>query len=249
MLDPGTKNEAVNGLKGMAVSVVMPLYNEEAVIEKVVRDCYAVIIAKIPGSELLIVNDSSTDGSPEILKRLAIEFAGLRVIDQPENRGHGSALLAGFAQAKNPVIVQMDGDGQVNPEDFWKLYPLLSADCDLVIGCRSGRCDPWIRKAVSRGLKILVRAFFGFSLSDINSPLKCIKLEVLRDALKVIRPDSFIVSVLMVVIARHRGYRLAEVAVTHLPRRGGASRLSSWRYLSRSCIRGVADILRLRRSL
>lgn len=80
----------------MAVSVTIPVFNEEAVIEKVVNDCYSEIIAKIHDSELIIVNDGSTDATFMILERLRQKFGQLKVIHLEKNSGHGKALRAAF---------------------------------------------------------------------------------------------------------------------------------------------------------
>jgi dolichol-phosphate mannosyltransferase len=230
----------------MGISLVMPVYNEEAVIEDVVRDCHAQVIAKIEGSEFLIINDASTDSTFDILERLSRELPLIRLINLEQNRGHGNALRVGFRQAKNPVILQMDSDGQVKAQDFWKLYPRLK-DSDIVLGWRACRRDPLYRKTISLGLRLLNKILFGISVNDINSPLKCIKAKPLQEALNDLPPDAFVISVLIVIWAKHKGYRIAEVPIHHFPRMAGRSCFSGHRYLFKGCVRCLADLLRVRK--
>ncbi|MBU1912655.1 MAG: glycosyltransferase family 2 protein [Candidatus Omnitrophica bacterium] len=232
----------------MAISLVMPVYNEEGVIEKVVRDCYAEIIAKIEGSEFIIVNDASTDSTPEILERLAKEFPQIKLLRLDKNNGHGNALRAGFAKVRNPVILHMDSDAQFQAGQFWKLYQRL-ADSDIVLGLRASRHDPLHRKAISFIVRLINMALFGFLVKDINSPFKCIKTGILQDILNDIPPNAFAISILMVIMAKHKGYRVAEVPIIHFPRTTGRSKLASARYLFKKCLFCLLDILRVKWNL
>src|ERR1035437_10673103 len=80
------------------VTVLMPAYNEAEIIERSVREWYGEVTAKVPGSEIIVVDDCSTDDTEKILERLAVELRGLRPIRTPRNGGHGKALRFGFSQ-------------------------------------------------------------------------------------------------------------------------------------------------------
>ncbi|HTY44766.1 MAG TPA: glycosyltransferase family 2 protein [Patescibacteria group bacterium] len=229
----------------MAISLVMPVYNEESIIERVVRDCCAEIVAKIDGSEFIIVNDASTDSTRTILEGLAKEFPCLKLLHLKTNSGHGNALRAGLACAKNPVIVHMDSDGHFKAQEFWKLYPRLE-NSDIVLGLRAPRHDPLHRKAISLAVRLIDMALFGFSIKDINTPFKCIKRQVFQDVIGDVPPNAFAISILIVILAKLKGYRVAEVPVTHFPRRTGHSKLANWFYLCKGCFCCLGDILRVR---
>jgi glycosyltransferase involved in cell wall biosynthesis len=230
----------------MAISLVMPVYNEEDAIERVVRDCYAEIIAKIDGSEFIIVNDASTDSTPVILEKLAQEFPHIKLISLDKNGGHGNALRAGFTHARNPIVVHMDSDGHFKAEEFWKLYPRLK-DNDIVLGLRAPRHDPLLRRAIAWMIRFINMAVFGFLVKDINSGFKCIKNTVLQDVMDEVPPNVFAISILLVILAKHKGYRVAEVPITHFPRSTGRSTLANRYYLFKKCFCCLGDIVRVKR--
>ncbi|HEY7534694.1 MAG TPA: glycosyltransferase family 2 protein, partial [Thermodesulfobacteriota bacterium] len=131
------------------VSVVMPVFNEEGIIEKTVRDFYSEIVLSIPGSEMVVVDDCSTDKSPEILKKLAEELSFIRVLKPDKNGGHGKALRLAFENVKCDLVFHTDSDYQNDPKDFWKLYTEIREN-DLVIGYRAVRHDPLPRLVITR---------------------------------------------------------------------------------------------------
>lgn len=229
----------------MSVSIVMPVYNEEEVIEKVIRQCHSEIIAKLDGSECIVVNDASTDSTPKILERLAKEFPQLKVINLKKNSGHGKALRAGFNQVSNPVIFHMDSDNQFKIGDFWKLFPLIKNN-DIVLGYRSPRRDPLHRKIIALMARMIIAVFFGISVKDINSPFKILKTSVVQEILGVISWDPFAISILIMTIAQNKGYRIVEVPVIHFARITGKSKLTSMQYLFKGCYFSLCDIFTLK---
>jgi glycosyltransferase involved in cell wall biosynthesis len=232
----------------MSVSIVIPVYNEEGVIEKVIRECYAQIITQIEGSEFIIVNDGSTDSTPQILLRMAQEFPYLKIINLKKNIGHGNALMIGFAQARNNFIFHIDGDDQFKIEDFWKLYRLIENN-DIVLGWRMPRFDPLHRKIISLMARIIDVIIFGMEIKDINSPFKFIRTSVLKEVIEDIPVNPFAVSMLIVIAAKYKGYRVAEIPVTHFARITGKSKFLGIFYLCKGCFLSFRDILLLKRRL
>ncbi len=228
----------------MPVSIVMPVYNEQEVIEKVVRQYYAEIVAKIDGSELIVVNDGSIDSTPDILGRLARELPRLNIVNIVKNSGHAKALRAGFSRVKNPLIFHVDSDDQFKVSDFWKLYR-EAGENDIVLGWRMRRDDPFYRKAVSSIVRLVDAVVFGVLIKDINSPFKIIKTSVFQDVINDIPPNPFAISILIAILAKHKGYRIAEIPVSHYKRRTGKSSISNMRLL-RGCWFGLVDILALK---
>jgi len=196
------------------VSLVMPVYNEEEIIERTVRDYYSEVLAPIPGSEMVIVDDCSTDKSPEIIKGLAEELQGIRILRPPKNGGHGKALRLALEDARCELIFHTDSDYQNDPKDFWKLYKEIETN-DLVIGYRAIRHDPLPRLIITRLLILVNFVLFGFHFRDANSPFKLIRRSCLEDCLKDINNDVFAPSILLSITAKRKGYRLKEIPVTH----------------------------------
>lgn len=233
--------------KLMSISLVMPTYNEEQIIEKVVRQWHSQVVAEIEGSEFIIVNDGSTDSTFEILERLKSEFPALKIIHLKHNIGHGKAVRVGFNQVKNPVIFQVDSDNQFKAEDFWKLYQHIDKN-DIVLGFRGPRMDHLDRRIVSMLLRFVNMIIFGIWVKDINSPFKLIKAEVLGEVVKDTPEDFLFFPIIFLIAAKCRGYRIAEVRVTHYARQTGKSTLAHLSLL-RGCIHCLKDIMRLKMHL
>ncbi|MGB7291077.1 MAG: glycosyltransferase family 2 protein [Thermodesulfobacteriota bacterium] len=236
-----TKN---NTLRLSPVSVVMPVYNEEGIIERTVRDYYSEIVDKIPGSEMVIVDDCSTDNSPLILKELSVELPNIRVLRTQENGGHGRALRLAFENVRCDLIFHTDSDYQNDPRDFWKLYNEIEAE-DLVIGYRAERNDPIPRLIITRLVILVNFVLFCFYIRDANSPFKLIRRGCLEDCLKDIRNDVFAPSILLAITAKKKGYRLKEVPVSHLSRKTGRVSIVKWK-LVRACFQTLREIYQLR---
>jgi len=228
------------------LTLVMPCYNEADLIEECVREWHAEVVARIPGAELLVVDDCSTDASGSILDRLSRELLGVRSVRTPENGGHGRALRYGFRHISTEWVFQTDSDRQHTPADFWRLWN-LSSDYDFVFGVRAARADGALRIVITRAMRLLIFAFWGVWIRDANCPFKLMRLSALAPVLARIPGDSFIPMVMVSIIARKMSFRCAEVPVTHLARHGGTQSLKGilrWLRVGRTC---VAQLWRLRR--
>ena len=211
-------------LQNNPVSVVIPVFNEEAVIEKTIRGYHNEILGRLPGSEMIVVDDCSTDETPLILKRLADELYGISILRLSRNVGHGKALRLGFEDANHDMVFHADSDYQFDPGDFGKLYAAAD-ESDLVIGYRVSRQDPFHRLMISHVLRALNYILFGIDIRDANSPFKIIRAECLKQCLEFIDPDAFAPSIMIAVTAKRKGYRVREVPVKHFPRKTGKTTL------------------------
>ena len=230
------------------VSIVMPAYNEAEIIEAAVREWYGEVVAKLPGSELIVVDDCSTDGTGEALAALERELPALRAVRPPRNGGHGKALRFGFRHAARDLIFQTDSDRQHLPEDFWKLWERRDR-CDFVFGVRGSRRDGAFRVLVTRTMRLLNFAMWGEWIRDANCPFKLMRRRALETVLEKVPADSFIPMVMVSIVARKLGFRFEEVTVAHLPRTGGQQSLKGmmkWARVGRRCF---SQLLRLRLSM
>lgn len=213
------------------LSIVMPAYNEGEIIESTVREWYTEIIAKIPDSELIIVNDCSKDNTGEVLLRLAQEFPNLRPLKPPRNGGHGKALRYGFDHAKSDWIFQTDSDRQHIPADFWLLWKQRE-NSDFVLGRRSTRADGPVRVFITTVMRMANFLVWGLWIRDANCPFKLMRQKPLQAVLSRIPGDSFIPMVMVSILCRSMKFRVAEVEVQHLPRMGGEQSLKGlWKWI------------------
>ena len=132
----------------MQLSVVMPAHNEDAHIEQCVSEWYESVISKLPDSELLVIDDCSTDTTASRLGALESRFPRLRVLRTPANVGHGRAVRMGLDESLGEFVFQTDSDRQHTPEDFWALWAVRET-ADFVFGVRASRADGLLRIAVS----------------------------------------------------------------------------------------------------
>jgi glycosyltransferase involved in cell wall biosynthesis len=213
------------------VSIVMPAYNEEEIIEKTVREWYGEVISRIPGSELIVVNDCSKDMTGEVLARLAQEIPWLRPLTPESNGGHGRALRYGFDQVTQDWVFQTDSDQQHIPSDFWRVWEQRETS-DFVLGVRSTRADGPVRVFITTVMRLANFVVWGMWISDANCPFKLMRRQALEKVLVRIPRDSFIPMVMLSILCRKMKYRVREVVVQHLPRRGGEQSLSGlWKWI------------------
>lgn len=209
----------------------MPAYNEEQIIEKTVRDWYVEVVSRIPGAELIVVNDCSKDKTGELLVRLARELPALRPLTPHRNGGHGKALRYGFDHVTQEWVFQTDSDQQHAPSDFWRLWELRDAS-DFVLGVRSRRADGPVRVFITTVMRMSNFLVWGLWIQDANCPFKLMRRQAMEKTLARIPRDSFIPMVMLSILCRKMKYRTKEVLVEHLPRRGGEQSLSGlWKWI------------------
>ncbi len=227
------------------VSIVMPAWNEAEIIEACVREWYDEVVSKIPGSELIVVDDCSTDATGAVVTRLGEELPGVRCIRPAQNGGHGKALRVGFEQATQNYIFQTDSDRQHLPQDFWALWNQRE-HADFIFGIRKQRADGSIRLVITRSMRLLNLMVWGVWVKDANCPFKLMRRNALRSVLANIPRDCFIPMVLVSILARKMKFLVAEVEVEHLPRTGGTQSLKGlvkWLRVSSKC---AAQVLAIR---
>ena len=161
-----------------SLCIVMPAYNEEQNIRKVVEDWYRVVAEHNPdgSSRLIVVNDGSTDGTQRVLHAMAYTHPLLRVIDKP-NGGHGSAVIRGYQEAVRigaDYVFQTDSDGQTMPSNFDKFWRWRHR-YDAQFGWRKHRGDGIGRAMAEHVLCALLWLFFGVPVPDANAPFRLMK--------------------------------------------------------------------------
>ncbi|HEX7171511.1 MAG TPA: glycosyltransferase family 2 protein [Candidatus Limnocylindria bacterium] len=228
------------------LSFFFPAYNEEENVAETVRRALEEIGPLVEGSiEVLVVDDGSTDRTPELADALAAGDARVRVHHQ-ENRGYGGALRAGFANARGELIGFSDGDLQFDLREFSRLLDRLadaSRPVGAVIGYRMKRRDPPHRIVIAKTYNAIVSVLFGLRVRDIDCAMKVFRREVF-DGLRL-ETDSPFLSAELLIKLRARGEQMAQVGVTHYPRAAGTNTGASFRKI----LRTFRDIGRLRLAL
>lgn len=205
------------------LSVVVPLYNEEANVAELHRALTAALGAWGRSYELVFIDDGSIDGTFPALRALAAgdaRDARVRVIAFRKNFGQTAAIAAGFAHARGRVIATLDGDLQNDPRDLPMMVARLDEGHDIVCGWRRKRRDPWLTRRVPSSLaNWLISRTTGVRLHDYGCSLKVFRSEVVRSLRLYGEMHRFIPA-----IASEHGVRIAEVEVNHRPRRFGVSK-------------------------
>jgi glycosyltransferase involved in cell wall biosynthesis len=142
------------------VSIVMVAFNEAQTIEAEVLSFYNAIVQRLPGSEFIIAEDGSSDGTSKILESL-VGRIGITHLTGTERKGYKRAFLDAVLAARHPYVFFSDSGGKHNPEDFWKLYPLRQK-YDLIVGRKTSRKDQLYRQLLTWSYNFLLRRYFGF---------------------------------------------------------------------------------------
>jgi dolichol-phosphate mannosyltransferase len=230
-----------------SLSVVLPVWNEEAVIGGLLAEIDREVAARFDQVEIIVVDDASTDDTPLVLAGLGGLGGKLRVLRSDRNRGHGPSVLQGLGQAQGDWIFQLDSDGQFVVTDFWALWARRE-DADLVLGGRVHRRDPMHRLALSRVIAVVVSLLAGRRLRDPNVPFRLLRRALWGDLERLVPPDALAPSIFVTLGAVVRGFRVVEVPVSHRPRARGSSSLRAFRLLSFT-LRGLGELVRFRYAL
>jgi len=209
--------------QSLPVSVVLLVHNEAEIIERVIRDFSEKLTNAVPGSELIVAEDGSTDGTKEILARLVQELPELRWEEGKERLGYVRAFKRALQLPKNELVLFCDSSGKHDPDDFWKMLPLMK-DHDLVIGYKEDRADPLYRVVMSRVFNFTVNQYFSTSFRDINCPLRLFKKSVFSKVAAQEWREKALVNFEFTLRFVYSGYKVAQVPVKHFKRVNGPSR-------------------------
>ena len=204
----------------MNFSIVVPIYNEQDTIDELYRAITSALDGFDPCYEMIMVDDGSTDASFGALQRLAALDVRLKVIRFRRNFGQTAAMSAGFDAAAGDIIIPMDGDLQNDPADIPRLIEKLGQGYDVVSGWRRDRKDTFItRKIPSLLANSLISSLTGVHLHDYGCTLKAYRREVLDGINLYGEMHRFVPA-----LASQVGAKVAEISVTHHPRRFGTSK-------------------------
>ena len=216
-------------------TIILPTYNERENLENFVGALLAVFRGNGLSGRILIVDDSSPDGTGDIADSLAERHGNISVLHRPQKQGLGPAYIAGFRQALNTdtrFIFEMDCDFSHNPAYVPRLLE-AAADADLVIGSRyvaGGGVENWglLRRLISRGGGLYAKWILGAPVNDLTSGLKCFRRPVLADLdLGKVSSHGYGFQIEVTYRALQQNFRVKEVSITFSDRQRGQSKMSN----------------------
>jgi dolichol-phosphate mannosyltransferase len=214
--------------------VIVPTYNERENVVPLVKAVRAELDELAPDHTILIVDDSSPDGTGELADALARDDGQVEVLHRPSKRGLGPAYIAGFERALEAgaeLIVEMDADFSHDPAHLAAMLE-ASRRADLVLGSRyveGGGVRNWGsgRRLVSRAGCWYARAVLGLDIKDLTGGFKCFRREVLEAIdLESVRSQGYAFQVELTYQALQLGFRVEEVPIVFTERRVGASKMT-----------------------
>lgn len=194
-----------------SVSVVIPARNEASSVGQVVARVNAVL----PGAEVLVVDDGSTDGTAAVARD-----AGARVLSRPRGLGNGAAIKAGARAAGGEILVFMDADGQHDPADIPRLLEGLGAGYDMVVGARDRRGQANAGRALANGFYNRFASWMtGYRIEDLTSGFRVARAEKFREFLSLL-PNGFSYPSTSTIAFIRSGYPVGYVPITVAKREG-----------------------------
>jgi dolichyl-phosphate beta-glucosyltransferase len=202
-------------------SVVIPCFNEAARIGETLRLTLDYLAANAPESELIVVNDGSTDATAAIAReRLKSAKIETRLLEDFPNRGKGAAVRSGLLAAQKPIGLFFDADLSTPLEETPKVIePIANGDVDVAFGSRAldrrliGIHQPWRREQAGRAFNLLVRLATGLPFWDTQCGFKAFRIEVCRPIFEAARVEGFAFDVELLYLAQRAGLRIAEIPV------------------------------------
>jgi len=224
------RREVLPLAEGARAAVILPTYNERDTVEEVIDR----VLAASDRVDVMVVDDSSPDGTGDTVRKIADRDARVSLVERPEKGGLASAYLDGFVQAISSgyeLIVEMDADLSHRPEELPRLLEGARTH-HVTIGSRyvpGGRVQNWslVRRTLSRGGNIYVRLLLGLPVRDATSGYRVYRRDALRQLInRQLRSEGYGFQIELAYRAWRRGMSVGEVPITFEERRHGHSKIS-----------------------
>lgn len=222
-----------NSMVNSEVGVILPTYGEAENIAKLIEDIENL---KLDAS-ILVIDDSSPDGTAEIVQEKQKKYSNITLYVRPKKTGLGTAITDGFKiflSAKQPpkYVFTMDADYSHNPQDIPQLLATMrECDCGIVIGSRyvkGGKIAGWpfTRKVISKTANLIARASLGLKLKDCTSGFRCYSTSFLKEAINNLHSHTYEIQIETVRQAALRNFKVEETPILFVNRKRGKSKLS-----------------------
>lgn len=220
----------------VALTVVIPVYNEAENVVPLVEELKSALTSYRQTAEILFVDDGSTDATFKEIRKAQQSDSRVRVVRFRRNMGQTAALAAGFRLARGQAVVTLDGDLQNDPAEIPKMAAGLK-DWDVVCGIRASRRDSWWKRMSSRIANGFRNWMTGDNIIDTGCTLKAFRRESLEHLELYNGMHRFIPTLL-----KMQGFRVTQVPVRHRPRLSGKTKYGTWRRL----VKGLGDVYAVR---
>lgn len=233
----------------LLLSIVMPAYNEEEVIETVVKQWTDLLARQFPTdtTRLIVINDGSRDNTGAILDQIKSRYPKLMVVHQP-NGGHGDAVVNGYRQAvalDSEYIFQTDSDDQFVADDFARIWAKRN-ESPFILGYREERYDAPARLVITRILRMSIATIYGTYIKDSNIPFRLIRGTFLKKLLAQLPdPVPFAPNIFLAVMAKKSGFDTFDIPITHKERLTGEVSILKWKLL-KVCIQSFKELAQFR---
>jgi glycosyltransferase involved in cell wall biosynthesis len=209
------------------VSLVIPMYNEELNIGHAIDVAVEALEKYASDYEIVIVDDASTDSSPDLVAQAAHANPRIRMIRHQRNRKLGGSLKTGFTAARMELVLYMDADLPFDPDAINRAMRAMHiTGADVIAGYRLDRTIEGLRRAIlSYCYNALIGVLFGWPHRDINFSFKLLRREVLQ-AIEL-KSEGSLIDAELIVKAKNRGFTIQQIGLDYFPRVRGTSSLSS----------------------
>jgi len=214
------------------VGVILPTYREAENIAKLINDIENLQL----NTSILVIDDSSPDGTAEIVKNLQKKYDNVLLCVRPRKCGLGTAITDGFKiflslKSAPKFIVTMDADYSHNPKTMPQLLSKMQSGCGIVIGsryCRGGKIAGWscARKIISRTANVVAKFLVGLKLRDCTSGFRCYSTRFLKVAIGSLHSQTYEIQIETVRQALLRGFSVKESPILFVNRKHGKSKLT-----------------------
>jgi glycosyltransferase involved in cell wall biosynthesis len=210
-----------------SITVVFPMYNEEAYIHRAVRAAREILAEITPDYEIVIVDDASTDRTPALADELAQADPRVKVVHNERNRRLGGTLRGGYAVATKDLILYTDADLPFDLQELGRAVRLLEyQEADVLSAYRFDRTsEGFVRTVYSFFYNWLVRIVFGLAIKDVNFSFKLFRRSLLERF--PLKSEGSFIDAEFLIRAKNAGAAIIQIGVDYFPRSRGLSTLSS----------------------
>ena len=213
----------------MKLSIVIPAHNEEDCIGQTIKDIVLELEKEKISHEIIVVNDSSTDSTPQVLQELTKSYVTLKVINRKPPRGFGRAIKDGLSSVTGDAVGVVMGDLSDDPEDIVKCFRKIEEGYDCVFGSRFMKGSkvhdyPIIKLTINRLANTFIQVLFLTKANDITNAFKLYKTEVIR-AVEPIQALFFNITVEIPLKALARGFSYVQIPINWYGRKSGVSKM------------------------